>query len=103
MFCDRCSQPIRVGEPVERTPTHSASAARPDTVVHEQCPRPGTPTIRSRPKGRKAAFLPHPVFAAPRAHVTVHDPHAEQTAAQRHPELENADGVEEAPVAPMPW
>ncbi|MER6572112.1 UDP-glucose/GDP-mannose dehydrogenase family protein [Streptomyces sp. NPDC001093] len=30
------------------------------------------------------------------AHVTVHDPHALQTAAQRHPELEYADTVEEA-------
>lgn len=30
------------------------------------------------------------------AHITVHDPHALQTAAQRHPELEYADTLEEA-------
>lgn len=65
VLCDRCSQPIHVGEPMERTPTHSASAARPDTVVHEQCPRPDTPTIRNQPKGGKAVFLPHPVSTTP--------------------------------------
>jgi hypothetical protein len=41
MFCDRCSQPIRPGEPYDRIPVDSPSAAVPDVIRHrEPCTLP---------------------------------------------------------------